>query len=140
MIDHRDNPKLHALYVSRAMEILEVADKAIENLYEFSHVDASILAGALQKERADIISDNTAWQEAVWRRSIGQSPEDIYSREEESTCEVDEAEPTYEVSGEKLSLSKLIEMSKERMASMTDEERAAMIQAQRESWARQDKD
>lgn len=63
--DHRDNPELHKLYVSYALEQLSVIQEFLETMGEFSRVSASILASSLQQAMQQEIMQDAAWFEAA---------------------------------------------------------------------------
>jgi hypothetical protein len=67
-----DNPGLHKLYTGYALETLEVLDRAIEEFDSHSRVDSSILCGVLMRERAKLVANDKAYQDAAVIRYVGQ--------------------------------------------------------------------
>ena len=71
MIDHRDNAKLHELYLGYATETLEVLDNAIREFDEHSRVNSGMIAGTLRKERARLVFEDAAYFEAAAISHVG---------------------------------------------------------------------
>ena len=87
MIDHRDNPKLHRLHVRWAMEELQVVNRAIEELYSFTRISATIMAGALAISKRERILEDEAFREASWRLDIDEPlpDESVYEDKEQDS-------------------------------------------------------
>lgn len=64
-IDHRENAKLHALYVGYAYEELKILRDCCEELSDLSRVTASITAGAIMEQVQRLIQEDAAFFEAA---------------------------------------------------------------------------
>lgn len=72
----KENPKLHAPYVSWPMHELEIINRAIDEISNVHRVNMSIIAGALKSARDKILKSDAAWQEVFIRLATDQpSPE-----------------------------------------------------------------
>lgn len=65
MVDHRDNEKLHALYVQWAKETLSEAKEFIDSMYERSQYTSSILGSVVLCEMQKLILKDAAFFEAA---------------------------------------------------------------------------
>lgn len=61
----QSNPKLHKLYVRWAYETLSVANDAAQQLFDMNKVDASIIAGDINKHIRNLVKENAAYAEAA---------------------------------------------------------------------------
>lgn len=68
MKDFREeNPSLHRLYVTYAQEDLQIINNALEQFNSVSRVNMSIIGGLIWSERAKLLQEDVAYQEAAWR-------------------------------------------------------------------------
>ena len=67
----KENPKLHELHVSFAIETLRIVNEAIDELNLLSKVDAALAAGVLCDWRREIIAGDAAYREAQLILSCG---------------------------------------------------------------------
>lgn len=65
IVDHRDNEKLHALYVQYAGEILSEAKEFVDAMYQRSQFTSSILGSAVVCEMQKLILKDAAFFEAA---------------------------------------------------------------------------
>lgn len=65
MSDHRNNPKLHALYVSWARDSIQIINQACQQLWDLSRWPESDIASALWKNMKDHMETDAAWFEAA---------------------------------------------------------------------------
>ncbi len=63
--DHRDNSKLHELYVAWALYDLEIIGRALEEMQEVSRWPMTFIASALKEAMGKEILENAAWFEAA---------------------------------------------------------------------------
>lgn len=75
MIDHSNNPKLHALYVRYAYEELRILLSARDELTALSRVTATLAAGVINTEVQKLIAEDTAFRDAASLFITGAKPE-----------------------------------------------------------------
>jgi len=63
--DHRDNPKLHRLYVAWALHDLEILSRFMEEIFSVSRWPMSLLGSEFQKKIGEQILNDAAWFEAA---------------------------------------------------------------------------
>lgn len=64
-VDHRNNEKLHALYVSWAYETLMEGKEFVEAMYDRAQFSSSILGSAVAREMQKLILEDSAFFEAA---------------------------------------------------------------------------
>lgn len=68
MKDFREeNPKLHRLHVIYAQEDLQIINAVLEQFNAVSRVNMNIIGGMIWQERAKLLQEDAAYQEAAWR-------------------------------------------------------------------------